>query len=73
MWMQGAGAIELVPWPHADQAHEWSQSIQSDFSLNIQVAWTRLSDVSNLHYHTEVSSINLTVSPRLGSPVYKKP
>ena len=51
---QGAGAIELVPWPHADQAHEWAQSIQSDFSLPIQVAWTRLDDVSHLHYHTEV-------------------
>ena len=57
MGMQGAGAIELVPWPHADQAHEWSQSIQSDFSLDIQVAWTRLSDVSHLHYHTEVMLI----------------
>ena len=54
MCVQGAGAVELVPWPHADQAHEWAQSIQSDFSLPIQVAWTRLSDVSNLHYHTEV-------------------
>ena len=36
MCAQGAGAIELIPWPHADQAHEWSQSIQSDFSLHIQ-------------------------------------
>lgn len=57
--VQGAGAVELVPWPHADQAHEWAQSIQSDFSLPMQVAWTRLSDVSNLHYHTEVSTASL--------------
>lgn len=56
--MQGAGAVELVPWPHADQAHEWAQSIQADFSLPLQVAWTRLSDVSNLHYHTEVKQFS---------------
>ena len=53
-WVQGAAAVELVPWPHADQAHEWAQSIQTDFGLPIQVSWTRLGDVSNLHYHTEV-------------------
>lgn len=53
--VQGAAAVELVPWPHADQAHEWAQSIQTDFGLPIQVSWTRLGDVSNLHYHTEVS------------------
>ena len=51
---QGAGAIELIPWPHADQAHEWAQSIQADFSLNIQVAWTRLTDPSHLSYHKQV-------------------
>ena len=52
--MQGGAAVELVPWPHAEQAHEWAQSIQSHFSLNIHVAWTRLTDASHLHYHTEV-------------------
>jgi len=54
VWMQGAGAIELIPWPHAEQAHEWAQSIAADFDLHVQVAWTRLTDVSHLHYHTEV-------------------
>lgn len=51
---QGAGAIELIPWPHAEQAHEWAHSIAADFDLHVQVAWTRLTDVSHLHYHTEV-------------------
>ncbi len=27
----------------------------ADFDLHVQVAWTRLTDVSHLHYHTEVS------------------
>ncbi|KAL0039375.1 hypothetical protein WJX79_005487 [Trebouxia sp. C0005] len=51
---QGAGAIELIPWPHAEQAHEWAQSLAADFDLHVQVAWTRLTDVSHLHYQTEV-------------------
>ncbi len=36
------------------QAHEWAQSIAADFDLHAQVAWSRLTNASHLHYHTEV-------------------
>ena len=52
--MQGAGAVELVPWPHANQAHEWAQSIQADFDLPLKVVWTRLTDYARIQPTTEV-------------------